>query len=64
MTNLDFFLNDKYCEFIEDYEDKWLQYATADERMNAFFGTLENAQNVYEKWKKNEDIWTEKKLLV
>lgn len=63
MTEEYFFTNDKYSEFISDYEDKWLQFASIQDRMKAYFGgDLNNAIELYKKWKKGEDLWQEEKL--
>lgn len=52
-----FFRNKKYSEFIEDFENNWLQYSTPIEKMKAYFGTIENALELFEKWEKNIDVW-------
>lgn len=53
-----FFTSKKYSEFICDFEDKWLQFALAEERAKAFFGSIENAKDLFKKWKKGEDIFS------
>lgn len=62
MTEEYFFTNDKYSEFISDYEDKWLQFASIQDRMKAYFGgDLNIAIELYKKWKQGEDLWQEEK---
>jgi hypothetical protein len=63
-TALDFFKNPEYEEFIIDFEDKWLQYATAEERVSAFFGTRENALKLFNDWQKGIDLWSKQKAKV
>lgn len=60
----DFFQNEKYGEFIEETEDQWLQYAHAEERMKAFFGTYENALKMYELWLDGHAPYEERKDLM
>ena len=57
MKNLEFFTDKKYQEFIEEFENNWLQYATVEEKMKSFFGNVDNAKLLFEKWKNEEDIW-------
>ena len=52
----DFFLDEKHQEFIEEFEDNWLQYASSDEKMKAFFGTEDSAIALFERWKQGEGI--------
>ncbi len=52
-----FFATKKYEDFICDFEDKWLQYVSAEERMKAFFGNLSNAENLFEKWQNGENLF-------
>lgn len=59
-----FFTNPNYSEFIEEFENNWLQYATVEEKMKSYFGNLENANKLFEKWKKNEDIWEMRKQIL
>ena len=54
---LEFFLNKKYSDFIEDFESKWLQYASAEERTKAFFGNLSRAKKLFKKWQNGEDVF-------
>lgn len=61
--NNNFFNNKKYQEFIEDFEGKWLQYATVEEKMKAYFGTENKAIELFEKWNSGEDIWETRKKL-
>lgn len=57
-----FFTTKKYSEFIEDFEDKWLQYASAEERMKAYFENLSNAKELFKKWKKGKDLFAKKRM--
>ena len=57
-----FFTTRKHFEFIEDFEDKWLQFASAEERMKAYFGNLSNAKKLFEKWEKGEDLFAKKRI--
>ena len=62
MTEEYFSTNDKYSEFISDYEDKWLQFASIQDRMKAYFGgDLNNAIELFKKWKQGEDLWQEER---
>ncbi len=63
MTN-NFFSNELYSDFIEDFENNWLQYATSNEKMKAYFGNEENAKSLYKKWKNGEDIWALRKEIL
>jgi hypothetical protein len=60
-SDLKFFLNKKYEDFISDYEDKWLQYASAEQRMKAFFGDANNANELFKKWQRGEDIFAKER---
>lgn len=53
-----FFTSQKYSEFICDFEDKWLQFASAEDRTKAFFGSIENAQKLFSEWKKGIDVFS------
>lgn len=53
-----FFTSKKYSEFICDFEDKWLQFAAAEDRAKAFFGSIKNAKDLFKKWKGGEDIFS------
>lgn len=59
--NNSFFTNKKHEDFIEDFEDKWLQYATEEEKMKAYFGTENKALELFEKWESGEDVWETRK---
>ncbi len=56
-----FFTEEKYEDFIEDFEDKWLQYATAEERVKAFFGDVNNAKVLFKRWNEGEDLFAKQK---
>lgn len=53
-----FFNSKKYSEFICDFEDKWLQFASAEDRTKAFFGNIDNAQKLFSKWKEGVDVFS------
>ena len=59
-----FLKNDKYSEFIEDFENNWLQYSTSKEKIRTYFGTIENAHNLFKKWQNGEDFWEMRKKLM
>lgn len=56
------FTDEKYSQFIEDFEDKWLQYASIENRIKAYFGTLEKGIRLYKKWEKGEDLFKREKF--
>lgn len=57
MSDKDFFLNEKHSEFIEYFENNWLQYATVEEKMKAYFGNISNAKDLFSSWEKGIDTW-------
>jgi predicted metal-dependent hydrolase len=63
LENEEFFTNEKYCEFIEYYEDNWIQYATVNEKMKAYFGDIKNAVVLFKKWRNSENIWEMRKKI-
>lgn len=56
-NDLDFFTNEKFSEFIEEFENNWLQYGTASEKMKAYFGDLSTANDFFLKWKNGINTW-------
>lgn len=43
--------------FIEYVENLWLQHASPDEKMRAYFGSLEQAQVLFDAWKNDESLF-------
>jgi hypothetical protein len=58
-----FFTSQKYSQFICDFEDKWLQYASAKDRTKAFFGNIENAQKLFAEWKRGVDVFSNQRKI-
>jgi predicted metal-dependent hydrolase len=56
-----FFNSEKHDDFICDFEDKWLQFASSEQKTKAFFGDIKNAKKLYEKWKDGNDIFAKEK---
>ena len=56
-----FFMTEKFGDFICDFEDKWLQYASAEERMKAFFGNISEAKKLFNRWNKGEDVFAKER---
>lgn len=48
--------NEKFFEFIYEYEDAWLQNASATEKILAFFGDAKKAEILFNKWIEKEEI--------
>lgn len=57
----DLFLSGKYGEFIEDFEDEWLQYATPEEKVKAFWGSIDDAIAAYKHWKQDGEFFIDRK---
>ncbi|GAB4490363.1 MAG: hypothetical protein OHK0019_09110 [Saprospiraceae bacterium] len=57
----DIFLSGKYGEFVEDFEDEWLQYATPEEKVKAFWGSMEGAIAAYKFWKRGGEFFYDRK---
>ncbi len=48
--------NSDFIDFYCYKEDKWLQYTDLDEKIIAVFGSIENAEIEFEKYKKENLI--------
>jgi len=48
--------NQEFLDFFCYKEDKWLQYAELDEKLIAVFGSIENAEKEFEKYKAENQI--------
>lgn len=64
MDAKEFFTAEEYSDFISDYEDKWLQFESAEQRLRAYFGTVENAKTLYEKWLNDEELFAFEKFIM
>jgi hypothetical protein len=63
MNDMDIVSKDFFSEFIEEYEDKWLQYSSIDTKIQAFFGSSENLEKAFEDWKNGVELFSvEKKI--
>lgn len=58
-----FFTSKKHCEFICDFEDKWLQFASVEDKAKAFFGNIENAQKLFSEWKRGVDVFSNQRKI-
>ena len=52
-----FFTSKKYDEFICDFEDKWSQFASVEQKVTAYFGNVENGLMLFKRWKNSEDLF-------
>ena len=50
-----------FDEFISEFEDKWLQYADEKTKIKAYFGTVKNGFELFEKWKTGFELFREEK---
>jgi hypothetical protein len=61
ITPEEFFQSGKYTNFIEDFENEWLQYATAEEKIKAFWGSMDDAIAAYKYWKQDGEFFIDRK---
>jgi hypothetical protein len=50
-----------FAEFISEFEEKWLQYSDEETKVKAFFGSVDNGLELFEKWKGGYELFENKK---
>ena len=61
MTAKELYQQENFEDFICEFEDKWLQYADEKKKVEAYFGSVENGLELYEKWKSGDELFSEEK---
>lgn len=60
MTTEELYKSDDFDLFISEAEEKWLTFFPKEKVIEIFFGSIENAQKLFELHKDNQEIWDSK----
>ena len=61
MTTQELYNLEDFDLFVADFEDKWLQYTSAEELVKIYFGSTENGLELFNKWKNGYELFAEEK---
>ncbi len=61
MTTEELYELEDFNLFISEAEEKWLTFFSKEKMIEIFFGSIENAQKLFEIYKNNQEIWDSKK---
>lgn len=61
MTAQELYNQEDFEDFICEFEDKWMQYSNEETKIKAYFGSLENGVEIFEKWKTGSELFSKER---